>query len=226
MSARATTIGFSFLALFLAVVPLTAANEYSLRLFMIFLIYAIVSVGLNVLVGLAGLVSLGQAGLFAVGSYAAAILSKRYGFDLVASGAAAILVASAFGALLAYPTVRVRGVYLAVITIAFGLIIENVAIEFPGLTGGTTGISGIPKPSAFGLPLKGMRYYWVLAVVLFVATLVVHNIKRSKYGRAMLAVSQSETAARSLGLNATAVRTFAFVLPRRRRGSPALSTPS
>jgi branched-chain amino acid transport system ATP-binding protein/branched-chain amino acid transport system permease protein len=212
MSARATIIGFSLFALFLAVVPLTAANEYSLRLFMIFLIYAIVSVGLNTLVGLAGLVSLGQAGLFAVGSYAAAILSKRCGFDLVASGVAAIIVASAFGALLAYPTVRVRGVYLAVITIAFGLIIENVAIEFPSLTGGTTGISGIPKPSAFGLSLKGMRYYWVLAVVLFIATLVVHNIKRSKYGRAMLAVSQSETAARSLGLNATAVRTFAFVV--------------
>jgi branched-chain amino acid transport system permease protein len=212
MSARATFIGFSLLALFLAVVPLTAANEYSLRLFMIFLIYAIVSVGLNVLVGLAGLVSLGQAGLFAVGSYAAAILSKRYGFDLIASCAAAILIASAFGALLAYPTVRVRGVYLTVITIAFGLIIENIAIEFPSLTGGTTGISGIPKPSALGLSLKGMRYYWVLAFVLFFTTLVVHNIKRSKYGRAMLAVSQSETAARGIGLSATAVRTFAFVI--------------
>ena len=212
MSARATTIGFSLLALFLAVVPLTAANEYSLRLFMIFLIYAIVSVGLNVLVGLAGLVSLGQAGLFAVGSYAAAILSKRYGFDLVASGAAAILVASAFGALLAYPTVRVRGVYLAVITIAFGLIIENVAIEFPGLTGGTTGISGIPKPSAFGLPLKGMRYYWVLAVVLFVATWSsttssvrstagpCWQCRRAKQRRAALVSMQRQC------------RTFAFVL--------------
>lgn len=212
MSARATYFGFALFAAFLVIVPLTAANEYSLRLFMIFLIYAVIALGLNILVGLAGLVSLGQAGLFALGSYAGAILSTRAGFDLVTSSIAAVLISSAFGALLAYPTVRVRGVYLAVITIAFGLIVENIAIELQGLTGGTTGISGIPKPSAFGIPLTGMRYYWVLAFILFVVALVTHNLKRSKYGRAMLAVSQSETAARSVGLNATAVRTLAFVV--------------
>src|SRR5262245_11058405 len=120
MSARATFLGFAAFALFLIVVPLMAANEYSLRLFMIFLVYAIIAVGLNILVGLAGLVSLGQAGLFALGSYTGAILATRAGFDLLTASVSAILIASAFGALLAYPTVRVRGVYLAVITIAFG----------------------------------------------------------------------------------------------------------
>jgi branched-chain amino acid transport system ATP-binding protein/branched-chain amino acid transport system permease protein len=212
MRDRSTYFGFALFAVFLALVPLTAANEYSLRLFMIFLIYAVIALGLNILVGLAGLISLGQAGLFALGSYAGAILSTRAGFDLVTSGIVAILISSAFGALLAYPTVRVRGVYLAVITIAFGLIVENIAIELQGLTGGTTGISGIPKPSAFGIPLLGMRYYWVLAFILFVVALVTHNLKRSKYGRAMLAVSQSETAARSVGLNVTSIRTLAFVV--------------
>lgn len=212
MTARATYCGFGLFAFFLAIVPLMAANEYSLRLFMIFLIYAVIALGLNILVGLAGLVSLGQAGLFALGAYAAAILSMRAGFDLVTSSIAAILISSAFGALLAYPTVRVRGVYLAVITIAFGLIVENIAIELQSLTGGTTGISGIPKPTAFGIPLSGMRYYWTLALILFAVTLVTHNLKSSKYGRSMLAVSQSETAARSVGLNATAVRTLAFVI--------------
>ena len=71
-----------------------------------------------------------------------------------------------------------------VITIAFGLIVENIAIELQSLTGGTTGISGIPKPFAFGIPLLGMRYYWVLAFILFFVALVTHNLKRSKYGRA------------------------------------------
>jgi ABC-type branched-subunit amino acid transport system ATPase component/ABC-type branched-subunit amino acid transport system permease subunit len=212
MRDRSTYFGFALLAVFLAVVPLTAANEYSLRLFMIFFIYAVIALGLNVLVGLAGLISLGQAGLFALGSYAGAILSTRAGFDLVTSSIVAILISSAFGALLAYPTVRVRGVYLAVITIAFGLIVENIAIELQSLTGGTTGISGIPKPSAFGIPLLGMRYYWVLAFILFFVALVTHNLKRSKYGRAMLAVSQSETAAQSVGLNVTSIRTLAFVV--------------
>ena len=212
MSDRSTYFGFGLFAVVLALVPFMAANEYSLRLFMIFLIYAVIALGLNILVGLAGLVSLGQAGLFALGSYSGAILSTRAGFDLISSSIAAILISSAFGALLAYPTVRVRGVYLAVITIAFGLIIENIAIELQSLTGGTTGISGIPKPSVFGVPLLGMRYYWVLAFILFAVTVVTHNLKRSKYGRAMLAVSQSETAARSVGLNVTAVRTLAFVV--------------
>ena len=212
MRDRSTYFGFALFAAFLALVPWTAANDYSLRLFMIFLIYAVIALGLNILVGLAGLISLGQAGLFALGSYAGAILSTRAGFDLVTSSIAAILISSAFGALLAYPTVRVRGVYLAVITIAFGLIVENIAIELQSLTGGTTGISGIPKPSAFGIPLLGMRYYWILAFILFVVALVTHNLKRSKYGRAMLAVSQSETAARSVGLNVTSIRTLAFVV--------------
>ncbi|MEA2936104.1 MAG: branched-chain amino acid transport system ATP-binding protein livM [Variibacter sp.] len=212
MTARSTYIGFALFALFLVAVPFTADNEYSLRLFMIFMVYAVIALGLNILVGLAGLVSLGQAGLFALGSYAGAILATRYGFDLLTSSVVAVLISSAFGALLAYPTVRVRGVYLAVITIAFGLIVENIAIELQGLTGGTTGISGIPKPSVFGVQLGGMRYYWVLAVVLFLVALVTHNLKRSRFGRAMLAVSQSETAARSVGLNVTGVRTLAFVI--------------
>src|SRR5690606_6678435 len=150
MSRRATVIGFVLFALLLAVVPLLAGNEYELRLFMRFLIYGVLAVGLNVLVGFAGLISLGQAGLFALGAYTAAILSLNFGFGLISSCIAAIVIASLFGALLAYPTVRVRGVYLAVVTIAFGLIIENVAIEWHGLTGGTTGISGVPRPDLLG----------------------------------------------------------------------------
>lgn len=212
MISRIPLFGFALFAACLAVVPFTADNEYSLRLFMLFMIYAVIAMGLNVLVGLAGLLSLGQAGLFALGAYTGAILATRLGLDLLTASIAGLIVSGLFGALLAYPTVRVRGVYLAVITIAFGLIVENAAIEWQGLTGGTTGISGIPKPSVFGIPMAGVRYYAVLAVILFVVVAVTHNIKRSKYGRAMLAVSQSETAARSVGLNATAIRTLAFVI--------------
>lgn len=207
-----TPLAFAALAIFLAVLPFTAENEYSLRLFMLFTIYAIVALGLNVLVGLAGLISLGQAGLFALGAYTGAILASRLGLDFVFAAIAGTVVAGGFGALLAYPTVRVRGVYLAVITIAFGLIVENVIIEWDHLTGGTTGISSIPKPTLFGWPLDGFRYYGVLASLLFLVVVVTHNIKQSRYGRAMLAVAQSETAARGVGLNATSVRTLAFVI--------------
>ena len=203
---------FAVFAAILVAVPLTAANEYELRLFMLFLIYGIIAVGLNVLVGLTGLVSLGQAGLFALGSYTGAILAIRLGFDLLTASLGAALVAGAFGVLLAYPSVRVRGVYLAVVTIAFGIIVENVAIEWQSLTGGTTGLTSIPAPRVFGFALSGFAFYGVLAGTLFLATLLTHNLKISRYGRAMLAVSQSETAARALGVNATGMRTLAFVV--------------
>jgi branched-chain amino acid transport system ATP-binding protein/branched-chain amino acid transport system permease protein len=205
-------VGFLALAAILIAVPLRAANEYELRLFMLFLIYGVIAVGLNILVGLAGLVSLGQAGLFALGSYTAAVLATRLGFDLVASGVAAVLIASLFGVLLAYPTVRVRGVYLAVVTIAFGLIVENVAIEWATVTGGPMGISSIPQPNILGFRLSGYAFYGVLAVSLLGCLVFAYNLTHSRFGRAMLAVSQSETATRSVGIDVTRVRTLAFVI--------------
>ncbi|MEA2868691.1 MAG: branched-chain amino acid transport system ATP-binding protein livM [Bradyrhizobium sp.] len=205
-------LGFLVFALILAAVPLMAGNEYALRLFMLFLIYGMIAVGLNVLVGLTGLVSLGQAGLFALGSYTGAILATRLGFDIIASCVGAAILSAAFGVLLAYPTVRVKGVYLAVVTIAFGIIVENVAIEWQSLTGGTMGLTSIPRPNVFGIKLSGFAFYVVLAVTLFVFTLLIHNLKISRYGRTMLAVSQSETASRALGINPTAMRTLAFVV--------------
>ncbi|MEP9355967.1 branched-chain amino acid ABC transporter ATP-binding protein/permease [Xanthobacter sp. KR7-65] len=207
-----TLLGFALFAVILVAVPLASGNEYELRLFMLFLIYGIIAVGLNVLVGLTGLVSLGQAGLFALGSYTGAIVATRLGFDMISASLVAALVAGVFGVLLAYPTVKVRGVYLAVVTIAFGIIVENVAIEWQSMTGGTTGITSIPSPNVFGIRLTGYAFYGVLAVVLFLATAGAHNLKVSRFGRAMIAVSESETAARALGIDATALRTLAFVV--------------
>ncbi|MFC0283569.1 ATP-binding cassette domain-containing protein [Camelimonas abortus] len=209
---RLTLPAFALFAILLALVPALADNEYELRLFMLFLIYGVIAAGLNVLVGLTGLVSLGQAGLFALGAYTSAILSTRLGFDMISSTACAAIVTGGFGVLLAWPSVRVRGVYLAVVTIAFGIIVENVAIEWQSLTGGTTGLSSIPRPNLFGERISGYGFYGVLATSLFIAVAVGHNLKNSRYGRAMLAVAQSETAARSLGVNATAIRTLAFVI--------------
>ncbi|MEZ0059488.1 ABC-type branched-subunit amino acid transport system permease subunit [Bradyrhizobium elkanii] len=155
------TLGFVVFGLVLVSVPLQAANEYELRLFMLFLIYGLIAAGLNVLVGLSGLVSLGQAGFFALGSYTAAILATRLHFDIAACCISAAIVSSLFGALLAYPSVRVRGVYLAVVTIAFGIIVENVAIEWQSLTGGTMGLTSIPRPTLLGIRLSGFAFYGV-----------------------------------------------------------------
>lgn len=203
---------FFMLALVLALVPWWMGNEYELRLFMLFMTYAIIALGLHVLVGLTGLLSLGQAGLFALGAYVAAILATRVTADILVCSVVAVALGGAVGALLAYPAVRVRGVYLAVVTIAFGLIVENIAVEWSSLTGGTTGISAIPSPALLGMPLDGQGLYVVLAACLFGVALAAFHLKHSRFGRAMLAVSQSETASRGVGINPTAIRTLAFMV--------------
>jgi branched-chain amino acid transport system permease protein len=216
MSGRLKPYAFLLLALAvglaLAAVPSVVANTFQLRVVMLFLIYAIVALGLNILVGLAGLVSLGQAGIYALGAYVAAVLSTKLGLGFWWIAAASMGLTALVGVLLAYPTVRVRGVYLAVITIAFGLIVQNIAIEWRAVTGGTLGISNVPRVDLGAGPLTTQGLYWLFAVIAFIAFLLHHNVMESRYGRAMRAVAQSETAARALGINPTAKRVLAFVL--------------
>jgi ABC-type branched-subunit amino acid transport system ATPase component/branched-subunit amino acid ABC-type transport system permease component len=116
------------------------------------------------------------------------------------------------GVALAYPTVRVRGVYLAVVTIAFGLIIQNVAIDWRALTGGTLGISNVPRVNLGMGPLSTKDLYALIAAVVFIGFILHHNLMHSRIGRAMRAVAQSETAARALGIEPTLQRVLAFVL--------------
>jgi ABC-type branched-subunit amino acid transport system ATPase component/ABC-type branched-subunit amino acid transport system permease subunit len=214
--ARLRPLAFPALALLvgalLVAAPYLVANAFQLRVVMLFLVYALVALGLNVLVGLAGLVSLGQAGLYALGAYVAAILSVRLGWSFAPSVLAAMTVTGAAGVLLAYPTLRVRGVYLAVITIAFGLIVQNVAIEWREVTGGTLGISNVPRVDLGFGRLSNQGLYWLLAGIAFAAFLLHYTLMASRYGRAMRAVAQSETAGRALGINPITVRVIAFTV--------------
>ena len=202
----------SVAAVLLLAMPEIAGNEYALRFYTLMLIYMILALGLNVLVGLTGLVSLGQAGLYAIGAYTAAILATRIGVGFVPCLLLGMLFSGAFGVLLAYPTVRVRGVYLAVVTIAFGIIVENIAIEWDSLTGSWVGISDVPQPGIFGIPIGHRVYFYLVGGSALIAFAVNVNIMNSRFGRAMLATSQSEIAASSLGINVTAIRTLAFVI--------------
>jgi branched-chain amino acid transport system permease protein len=203
----ALTVGLA-----LAAVPSVVANTFQLRVVMLFLIYAVVALGLNILVGLAGLVSLGQAGIYALGAYVAAVMATKFGLGFWWVAAAAIGISALVGVLLAYPTVRVRGVYLAVITIAFGLIVQNIAIEWRAMTGGTLGISNVPRVDLGFGPLTTQGLYQLIAVIAFIAFVLHHNVMASRYGRAMRAVAQSETAAKALGIDPTVKRVLAFVI--------------
>jgi ABC-type branched-subunit amino acid transport system ATPase component/ABC-type branched-subunit amino acid transport system permease subunit len=200
------------LGLGIATLPVALANAYQLRVWMLLLIYALLALGLNVLVGLAGLVSLGQVGLFAIGAYCVSILATKAGFGFFPGLAISMLLAGGVGVMLAYPTVRVRGVYLAVITIAFGIIVENIAVEWSSVTGGTMGIGNIPKVSIGGTQLDDVRFFYLIGALFLVGFVLHYNLIHSRFGRAIRAVTQSEIAARSIGINPIFMRTLAFVV--------------
>jgi ABC-type branched-subunit amino acid transport system ATPase component/ABC-type branched-subunit amino acid transport system permease subunit len=172
---------------------------------------AVVGVGLNVLVGLTGQISLGHVGFFAIGAYAVGILNLagvNFWLAFIAGGA----IAGAIGALLALPAMRVTGPYLAMVTIAFGLIVEHSLIELRDLTGGQNGLMGFAGPSIGGFVFTE-REMAILAIVLLGLSLVVFDrLARSGWGRAMIAVRDAEIAARSVALHPLSVKVAAFAI--------------
>ncbi len=195
-----------------AAIPLLTANTYYLYLAMTIGILVVVTTGLNVLAGLTGQISLGHAGLYAIGAYAAALGATRLGLGLVTALPLAVGLGAAVGTALALAALRLSGPYLAMVTIAFGIIVEGALVEWVALTGGPGGIFDIPRPSVAGVPLPLRGYYCVVALAAAVALALTANLMRSAWGRAFLAVKGSELAAESLGLSAYRVRTAAFTL--------------
>jgi ABC-type branched-subunit amino acid transport system ATPase component/ABC-type branched-subunit amino acid transport system permease subunit len=193
------------LALAAALIPIFTSNTYYLYVVISVGLLTIVTAGLNVLVGFTGQTSLGHAGLYAFGAYTAALCVTRAGTSEWVAIAAAIVVTSIVGAAVAAAALRVSGPYLAMVTIAFGLIVEGVLIEWGSLTGGPGGIFNIPKP--------GLRtHYWTVMLAAALALWLTANLRRSAWGRACLAVKSSEVAAESLGLSAYYVRIAAFTV--------------
>ncbi|HET7343997.1 MAG TPA: ATP-binding cassette domain-containing protein, partial [Methylomirabilota bacterium] len=205
-------LGWALVALAAAAVPLLTANTYYLYLGMTVAIFVVVAAGLNVLAGLTGQISLGHAGLYAIGAYAAALGATRLGLGLTAALPLAIVLTALVGALLALAALRLSGPYLAMVTIAFGIIVEGALIEWVALTGGPGGVFDIPRPSLLGIALPLGRYYWLVAAAAALALLLTRNLARSGWGRALVAVKDSELAAESLGLSAYRLRTAAFTL--------------
>jgi ABC-type branched-subunit amino acid transport system ATPase component/ABC-type branched-subunit amino acid transport system permease subunit len=173
---------------------------------------AIVGVGLNVLVGLTGQVSFGHVGFYAIGAYAMAILTSKTGLSFWVVWPIAALIGGAFGALVALPALRVKGPYLAMVTIAFAMIVEHSIVEASGLTGGQNGIMGLSGPSLGGLA-QGERAMALLAIAAAGLSLVCFTwLSRGTWGAAMRAVRDSETAAESVGLNPLVIKTVAFAV--------------
>jgi branched-chain amino acid transport system permease protein len=195
------------------------------------LIYVMLGWGLNIVVGLAGLLDLGYAAFYAVGAYSYALLAKNFGFTFFMLLPLSGILAAFWGILLGFPVLRLRGDYLAIVTLAFGEIIRLVLINWVGLTNGYAGISGIPRPTFFGIPFNAnddgfaavfgieftpmyrtlFLYYVILALALFTA-FVTLRLRRLPVGRAWEALREDEIACRSLGINTTNTKLTAFAM--------------
>jgi ABC-type branched-subunit amino acid transport system ATPase component/ABC-type branched-subunit amino acid transport system permease subunit len=191
---------------------IVVGNGYELYIIALVGLTAVVGIGLNVLVGLTGQISLGHVAFYAIGAYAVGIFTTRFDWSFWLALPAAGLIAGAAGALLAIPALRVRGPYLAMVTIAFGFIVEQGAAEWSGLTGGWNGLLGIPTPAVFGFSFEE-RAIAFLALGLTLLSLVLYALlSASPWGKAMRAVRDSETASLSIGLDPTLIRTTAFAV--------------
>jgi ABC-type branched-subunit amino acid transport system ATPase component/ABC-type branched-subunit amino acid transport system permease subunit len=200
-------LAFALLALFPVVVP----NPYYVHLVETILIYAILLFGLDIVVGYTGQVSLGHAGLFGVGSYTAGALFFKLGVPFLLAVPAAIAVTALFGAILALPALRVTGPYLAMVTLAFGTIIQILINEMTFLTEGPIGMK-VPKPSFFGHKVHEVEYYYIVLALLALALLVVHRILKSHLGRAFEALRDSPVACDCMGVSVYRYKVYAFVI--------------
>jgi branched-chain amino acid transport system permease protein len=209
----------------------TPGTDFTTVLFLC-AVYVLIAVGLNVVVGLAGLLDLGYVGFYAVGAYSVAILGSPDSpivvkFPWIVCVPLAIAIAMVSGVLLGWPTLRLRGDYLAIVTLGFGEIIANIA-TFSGATNGTRGIGSVPQPSsgtwpawmnwfpgaATGQPIFDVAhvvgYYWLALTVVLICVLGVRRLEHSRVGRSWLAIREDEEAAEIMGVRTTKFKLWAF----------------
>ncbi|MEK6681429.1 MAG: branched-chain amino acid ABC transporter permease [Nitrospirota bacterium] len=175
--------------------------------------YIALAIGLNIVVGFAGLLDLGYVAFYAVGAYLFALLSTGAGLSFWAALPLAAIVAAAFGVLLGFPTLRLRGDYLAIVTLGFGEMIRITLNNWDSLTGGPNGILGIAAPSLFGLSLSQPAHYYYLIILLVLFTIFAANrLNNSRIGRAWIAIREDEIAAEAMGINIVKMKLLAFAL--------------
>lgn len=208
---RTLLVGLALAALL--ALPFVIKSGYHLRLVNLVGINILLVLGLNFILGYAGLLSFAQAGFFLVGSYTGAILSTDYGVSFWLALPVSALVSGVFAWVVGIPTLKLRGHYFAFATFAFAEIVRLVAINWQELTHGAVGITSIPAPAIGSYEFSSDRsfYFLILAAVL-VAAAVALRLERSSFGRSLFAIKEGELAAESMGIQTAKVKMAAFVL--------------
>ena len=210
---RAHLFGLASVVALIVLLPFSTDNGFYLKVMFLVGVNYLAGSGLNVLVGITGQKSLGHAGLFAVGAYAVALLTTRAGWNPWVAFVASGVISGVFGAIIALPALRVKGPALAMVTIAFGIVIEKIVSEWQDVFGGQAGIYGVVPPSLFGgVRLGPKEWVWFVGFLAILAHLSIRALVNGKYGRAFRAVNTAEVAAESVGVSVYRFKVLAFVI--------------
>lgn len=188
------------------------ANDYYLRIAFMMCVYYLCAIGMNVLVGFAGQKSLGQAGLFAAGAYSVALLTTKTQIDPWLALALGGVISGVCGVLIALPSLRVKGPYLAMVTLAFGIVVEKLVTEWTDVFGGAQGLFGIRPLTWNGQPLTMNQWVWFGIGLSAVAHILIRNLVHGRLGRAWLSLQADEIAASSIGVRVYRGKVTAFVV--------------
>ncbi len=188
------------------------ANNYMLEVLTNAWFYVILCLGLNIVVGYAGLLDLGYAAFFAVGAYTTGILTSQFGVNFWLTIPVAVLCSMIAGIIIGGPTLRLRSDYLAIVTLGFGEIVRIIARNLE-ITGGASGLIGINRPYFFGIELsQGIHFYYVFLILAILACFVSYRLQGSRLGRAWQYVREDEDAAEAMGINRVRVKLSAYVI--------------
>lgn len=201
------------IAAVILILPLLLPNAYIIQIVNMIGIYAIVGTGVNILTGYTGQLSLGQAAFYGIGAYTTALLNTKLGCPFFVVLPVSILVTAFFGVVLAIPALKVRGSYLALLTIGFGEIVRMVLVNWIDLTNGPAGVVGIKAPSVFGFKFDTLfKYYYLIAIFVFIGIMYQKWLMSSRTGRAFMAIRDDDKVAELTGINITTYKIRAFVI--------------
>jgi branched-chain amino acid transport system permease protein len=205
--------GFTLLAVMIIILPAFVKSKYYFIVLNVIGLNTIVVVGLNLLIGFAGQISLGHAAFYGLGSYFSGILTVNYGFPLWSAMVVGMLATGVVAYLIGYPALKLRGHYLVMATLGFGIIVNFLMGELEQFTGGHDGLMGIPHLSIGGMLFDtDLKNFYLIWGFVFVSMLAARNLLNSRVGRALRAIHGSEVAANSLGVNTADYKVKVFVL--------------
>ena len=200
----------AIIAAFLA--PIFIKNAYIMHIFVMCALYVGLASSLNIILGYTGLFSLAHATFYGIGAYTVGILTGKVGLPIWVGIGLSGFFACLLGIIVGLPSLKLRGDYLAIVTLGFGQIIRLIELNAVEFTNGAMGIPGIPKPKFNGVSFSRREFYYMALIFTLIIILAIYRIAKSRIGRALIAICEDEVAAESVGINTTAYKVLAFAI--------------